>query len=88
MSAMTASRVPARATDPDTFLLEQAVLLLAAQRQKKTKGQKRKSGRSAAPPAKPRRIAKAAGTRDRATASTSKKPGAKKSRSRSSARPL
>jgi DNA topoisomerase-1 len=77
-----------RATDPDTFSLDQAVSLLAAQRQKKTKGQKRKPSRSAATPAKPRRVAKAAGTRDRATASTSTKPGAKKSRSRSSAPPL
>jgi len=77
-----------RATDPETFSLDQAVSLLAAQRQKKTKGQKRKPGRSAATPAKPRRVAKAAGTRDRATASTSTKPGAKKSRSRSSAPPL
>src|SRR6266481_3085330 len=48
-----------RATDPDTFSLDQAVSLLAAQRQKKTKGQKRKPGRSAATPAKPRRVAKA-----------------------------
>jgi len=77
-----------RATDPETFSLDQAVSLLAAQRQKKTKGQKRKPSRSAATPAKPRRVAKAAGTRDRATASTSTKPGAKKSRSRSSAPPL
>ena len=77
-----------RATDPETFSLDQAVSLLAAQRQKKTKGQKRKPSRSAATPAKPRRVAKAAGTRDRATATTSTKPGAKKSRSRSSAPPL
>jgi DNA topoisomerase I len=78
-----------RATDPDTFLLEQAVLLLTAQRQK-GKGQKRKSSRSAAAPtpAKVRRVTKPAGMRDRATASASKKPGAKKSRPRSSARPL
>jgi len=75
-----------RATDPDTFLLEQAVQLLTAQRQK-GKGQKRKSSRSAVTPAKPRRVAKPAGTRDRATASASKKPGAKKARSRSSAQP-
>ena len=53
------------------------MLLLAAQRQKETKGQKRKSGRSAVTPAKPRRVAKAAGTRDRATASTSKSPARK-----------
>ena len=75
-----------RATDPDTFLLEQALLLLTAQRQK-GKGQKRKPGRSAATPAKPRKVAKPAGTRDRATASASKKPSAKKSRSRSIAQP-
>src|SRR6202022_730442 len=75
-----------RATDPDTFLLEQALLLLTAQRQK-GKGQKRKPGRSTATPAKPRKVAKPAGTRDRATASASKKPGAKKSRSRSIAQP-
>ena len=75
-----------RATDPDTLLLEQAVLLLTAQRQK-GKGQKRKSSRSAVTPAKPPRIAKPAGTRDRAAASASKKPGAKKSRSRSSLQP-
>ena len=75
-----------RATDPDTFLLEQALLLLTAQRQK-GKGQKRKTGRSTATPAKPRKVAKPAGTRDRATASASKKPGAKKSRSRSIAQP-
>jgi DNA topoisomerase-1 len=75
-----------RATDPDTLLLEQAVLLLTAQRQK-GKGQKRKSRRSAAAPAKSPRIAKPAGTRDRATAGASKKPGAKKSRARSSAQP-
>jgi DNA topoisomerase-1 len=75
-----------RATDPDTFLLEQAVQLLAAQRQK-GKGKKRKSSRSAVAPAKPRRVAKPAGTRDRAAASASKKPAAKKSRSRSSAPP-
>src|SRR6266446_2993565 len=55
-----------RATDPDTLLLEQALLLLTAQRQK-GKGQKRKSRRSAAAPAKSPRIAKPAGTRDRAT---------------------
>ncbi|HXO91211.1 MAG TPA: type I DNA topoisomerase [Stellaceae bacterium] len=75
-----------RATDPDTFLLEQALLLLTAQRQK-GKGQKRKPGRSTATPAKPRKVAKPAGTRDRATASASKKPSAKKSRSRSIAQP-
>src|SRR6266436_2419256 len=75
-----------RATDPDTFSLDQAVSLLAAQR-RKGKGQKRKSNRSAVTPAKPRRVAKPAGTRDRATASASKKPGVKKSRSRSSAQP-
>src|SRR6266446_5042329 len=75
-----------RATDPDTFLLEQAVQLLTAQRQK-GRGKKRKSSRSAVTPAKPRRVAKPAGTRDRATASASKKPGAKKARSRSSAQP-
>ena len=76
-----------RAADPDTFSLEQAVSLLAAQRQK-GKGQKRKSTRSVMTAAKPRRVAKAAGTRDRPTASRSKKPGAKKSRSRSSAPPI
>jgi DNA topoisomerase I len=75
-----------KATDPDTFLLEQAVLLLTAQRQK-GKGQKRKPSRSAVTPAKPRRVGKPASTRDRATASASKKTGAKKSRSRSSAQP-
>ncbi|TMJ57294.1 MAG: type I DNA topoisomerase [Alphaproteobacteria bacterium] len=75
-----------RAADPDSFLLEQAVQLLTAQRQK-GKGQKRKSSRSAVTPAKPRGVARPAGTRDRATASASKKPGAKKARSRSSAQP-
>jgi DNA topoisomerase-1 len=75
-----------RAADPDIFLLEQAVLLLTAQRQK-GKGQKRRSSRPAVAPAKPRRVAKPAGTRDRATAGASKQPGAKKSRSRSSAQP-
>jgi DNA topoisomerase I len=75
-----------RATDPDTFLLEQAVLLLTAQRQK-GKGQKRKPSRSVVASAKPRKVAKPAGSRDRATAGASKRPAAKKSRSRSSIQP-
>jgi DNA topoisomerase I len=75
-----------RTADPDTFSLDQAVPLLATQRMK-AKGRKRKTGRSAAAPAKPRRGAKAAGTPDRATATASKKPGAKKSRSRSGIQP-
>ena len=75
-----------RAADPETFSLEQAVPLLAAQRQK-SKGRKRKPGRSTVAPAKSRRAAKAASAPDRAPTSPSKKPGIKKPRSRSSIQP-
>ena len=75
-----------RTADPDTFSLEQAIPLLAAQRQK-GKGRRRKSGGSAAKPAKPRRLAKAVGTRNRATVSAAKKTGTRKPRSRPSAPP-
>src|SRR5205823_917333 len=63
-----------RTADPDVFSLEQAVPLLATQRQK-VRGRQRKSGRSIQ---KPRSAAKAAGTRDRVTTGTAKKPGPKK----------
>ena len=49
-----------RTADPATFSLDQAVPLLAVQRQK-GKGRQRKSGKPAAATAKPRRAAKAAG---------------------------
>jgi DNA topoisomerase-1 len=67
-----------RTADPDTFSLDQAVPLLAVQRQK-GKRRQRKAGQSAAAPAKPRRVAKAAGGAKRA--------GPRKPRSRSEAPP-
>jgi len=67
-----------RSADPDTFSLDQAVPLLAAQRQK-GRGRQRKSGRSAAAPAKPRKAAKATGG--------AKKAGTRQPRSPSRARP-
>ena len=65
-----------RTADPDTFSLDQAMPLLAAQRQK-GKRRQRKSVRSAAATAKTRRVAKAAGD--------AKKAGPRKPRSRSKA---
>jgi len=65
-----------RTADPGTFSLDQAVPLLAAQRQK-GKRRQRKSGQSAAATAKTRRVAKAAGD--------AKKAGPRKPRSRSKA---
>jgi DNA topoisomerase I len=66
-----------RTADPDTFSLDQAVPLLAVQRQK-GKRRQRKSGKSAAAPAKMRRAAKAAGgakkARPRKPQSRSKAP--------------
>jgi DNA topoisomerase-1 len=75
-----------RTADPDTFSLDQAVPLLAAQ-QEKGKGRRRKSGKSAAARTKPPRVEKPAGARPRATAATAKKTGTRKPRSRSSAQP-
>jgi DNA topoisomerase I len=75
-----------RTADPDTFSLEQAVPLLAAQREK-GKGRRRKSGNSAAAPAKPPRVKKPADARPRGTASAAKKTGTRKPRSRTSAQP-
>jgi len=73
-----------RSVDPDTFSLEQAVPLLALQRQK-SKRRRRKTGRPIETSAKPRRTAKAAGTRANATAGAAKKVAAKKPRSRPAA---
>jgi DNA topoisomerase-1 len=70
-----------RTADPDTFSLDQAVPLLAVQRQK-GKRRQRKPGKSAAAPAKTRRVAKAAGA-----AKAAKKAGARESQSRSKAPP-
>ena len=67
-----------RSADPDTFSLDQAVPLLAAQRQK-GRGRQRKSGRSAAAPTKPRKAAKATGG--------AKKAGTRQPRSPPRARP-
>jgi len=72
-----------RTADPDTFSLDQAVPLLAAQ-QEKGKGRRRKSGKSAAARIKPPRVEKPAGAGPRATA---KKTGKRKPRSRSTAQP-
>jgi len=68
-----------RSADPDTFSLDQALPLLAAQRQK-GKRRQRKSRKSSAAPAKPQRVA--AGTRARASASATKSTRARKPRSR------
>jgi DNA topoisomerase-1 len=67
-----------RTADPDTFSLDQAVPLLASQRQKGRRRQ-RKSGKSATAPTKSPRVAKAAGG--------AKKAGPRKPRSRSKASP-
>jgi DNA topoisomerase-1 len=75
-----------RTADPDTFSLDQAVPLLAAQREK-GKGRRRKSGKSAAAPAKSPRLKKPADARPRATVGAAKKTGTRKPRSRSSAQP-
>ena len=55
-----------RTADPDTFSLDQAVSLLAVQRQK-GKRRQRKPGKSAAAPVKPRRAAKSAGGAEKAS---------------------
>jgi len=73
-----------RTADPDTFSLDHAVPLLAAQRQR-GKRRQRKSVKSAAAPARPRRVA--AGTQARATAGAAKNTRAKKPRSRPGPRP-
>jgi DNA topoisomerase I len=65
-----------RTADPATFSLDQAVPLLTVQRQK-GKGRQRKSGKSAAATAKPRKVAKAG--------SGPKKAGPREPRSRSKA---
>ena len=70
-----------RAADPDTFSLEEAVPLLAAQR-KKGKGRQRKSVK-----ASPRKATKATGPRERAAVGAAKKAGVRKTRSRSTAPP-
>jgi DNA topoisomerase-1 len=67
-----------RTADPDSFSLDQAVPLLAAQRQK-GKNRQRKSGRLAAAPSKPRKAAKAVGG--------AKKPGTKRPGSRPGVQP-
>jgi DNA topoisomerase I len=67
-----------RTGDPDTFSLDQAVPLLAVQRQK-GKRRQRRSGKSAAAPAKTRRVAKAA--------AGAKKAGPREPQSRSKAPP-
>jgi DNA topoisomerase-1 len=67
-----------RTADPDTFSLDQAVPLLASQRQKGRRRQG-KSGRSATAPTKSPRVAKAA--------RGAKKAGPRKPRSRSKASP-
>src|SRR5215470_8347648 len=72
-----------RTADPDTFSLDQAVPLLAAQ-QEKGKSRRRKSGKSAAARTKPPRVEKPAGAGPRNTA---KKTGTRKPRSRSTAQP-
>jgi DNA topoisomerase-1 len=61
-----------RSADPDTFSLEEAVPLLAAQR-KKAKGRLRKSGGSGPAKASPRRAVRVADTRARAAAGAAKK---------------
>src|SRR6266851_4934685 len=61
-----------RSADPDTFSLEEAVPLLAAQR-KKSKGRLRKSGRSGPAKASPRRAVRVADTPARAAAGAAKK---------------
>jgi DNA topoisomerase-1 len=65
-----------RTADPATFSLDQAVPLLTVQRQK-GKGRQRKSGKSTAATAKPRKVAKAG--------SGPKKAGPREPRSRSKA---
>jgi DNA topoisomerase-1 len=65
-----------RTADPATFSLDQAVPLLTVQRQK-GKGRQRKSGKSTAATAKPRKVAKAGGG--------PKKAGPREPRSRSKA---
>jgi DNA topoisomerase-1 len=75
-----------RTADPETFSLEQAMPLLAAQRQK-GKGRQRKSGKSAATRASPRKGTKAAGTRTQPSARAANKVGARKRRSRTSTQP-
>jgi DNA topoisomerase-1 len=70
-----------RSADPDTFSLEEAVPLLATQREK-AKGRPRKSGRSGPPKASPRRAAKVADVRHRKTAGAAKKTAAKKTGTR------
>src|SRR5215472_2334179 len=55
-----------RTADPATFSLDQAVPLLAVQRQK-GKGRQRKPGKSAAAPVKPRRAAKSADGAEKAS---------------------
>jgi len=73
-----------RTADPDTFSLDHAVPLLTAQRQR-GKRRQRKSVKSAAAAARPRRVA--AGTQARATAGAAKNTRAKKPRSRPGPRP-
>jgi DNA topoisomerase-1 len=75
-----------KSADPNTFSLEEAVPLLAAQRAK-GKGRQRKSGRSGPAKASPRRAVKAADTGRRATADAAKKAGKKKPETRSGAPP-
>jgi len=70
-----------KTADPETFSLDQAMPLLAARRQKGRRGQ-RKSAKSAAGSATPRRVAIGAAAR----AATS--PGTRKARSRPGARPI
>jgi DNA topoisomerase I len=70
-----------RTADPDTFSLEEAVRLLAAQ-QKKGNGRQRKAAKGSG-----RKATKATGARGRTAATTAKKPRTRKPGSGSSAAP-
>ena len=80
-----------RNADPDTFSLEEAIPLLATQREK-AKGRQGRSGRSGPAKASPRKAAKMADRRDRAIAgaakkTTTRKPGTRKPGTQSGAPP-
>jgi DNA topoisomerase-1 len=75
-----------RAADPDTFSLDQAIPLLAVQRQK-GKGRSRKFRKSAAAAVKSVGAARARVTRTSAAAGAAKKTGVRKPRAQSGAQP-
>ncbi len=66
-----------RNSDPATFSLDEALPLLATQRDK-AKGRRRKTGKSASPKAAPRKAATTGSALDRAASGTAKKVGATK----------